>query len=85
MVDKLSVNIKVLSLNVEHNFLIPFEMSVADATVLIQNAISEEYPGIKRSKLQAGALMQASTGKVLNSGCNFKQLGITHGEKLLLI
>ena len=85
LVDKISVNIKLIGLNVEHNFLIPSEMSVADATDLVVQALCEEYPGVKNSTSGRHALMQASSGKVLNQACSLKQLGIVQGEKMILI
>ena len=85
LVDKISVNIKIIGLNVEHNFLIPSEMCVADATDLIVQALCEEYPGVKNSVSNGHTLMQASSGKVLNQGCSLKQLGIVQGEKMILI
>ena len=85
MVEKISVSVKVISLNVEHNFLIPKEMSVSDATALIISALQEEYPGVRTNTACGNMLMQISSGKVLNQSCSFKQLGIIQGEKLLLI
>ena len=85
MVEKVSVNVKVISLNVEHNFLIPKEMSVNDATALIVAALQEEYPGVRHNVSYGSMLMQMSSGKVLNQSCSLKQLGVIQGEKLLLI
>lgn len=84
LVEKISVNIKIVSLNVEHNFLIPRDMSVLDATELAVRTLREEYPGVKDSAL-GYMLLHASSGKVLTNGCSLKQLGIVQGEKLLLI
>ena len=85
MVEKISANVKVVGLNIEHNFLIPREMSVLDAIALIVKAIHEEYPGVQGGLLKDCALMQASSGKVLNPLCSFKQLEIVQGERLILI
>ena len=85
MVEKISLNVEIVSLNVEHNFLIPSEMSVEAATALIVKTILDEYPGVKHSATQLSMLVQATTGKVLNAKCSFKQLGIVHGEKIILM
>lgn len=85
MVEKISVNIEIVGLNVEHNFLIPQEMCVADGVELIVKVLCEEYPGVKSTSLSGHALMQVSSGKMLNQSCSFKQLGIVQGERLILI
>lgn len=85
LVEKISVNIKVIGLNVEHNFLIPQDMSVFDAVELIVKALCEEYPNVKNTSSTGHALMQVSSGKVLQHSCSFKQLGIVQGERLILI
>ncbi len=85
MVEKISVNIKVVSLNVEHNFLIPSEMNVGDAIALVLQTLFEEYSGIVKLPPEKASLMQASTGKLLNKACSLDQLGIIQGENLLLI
>ena len=85
MVEKFSVNVKILSVNAEHNFLIPLEMNVGEATTLIIRILLEEYPGIRINSLSEYRLLQLLTGRILNKNCSFKQLGIVQGEKLLLI
>lgn len=85
MVDKISVNIKVVGLNVEHNFLVPREMCVQDAVQLIVKALYEEYPGVKNNASEHHALMQAASGRVLDPAYSFKQLGIVQGERMILI
>lgn len=85
MAEKVSVNVKVVSLHKEHNFLIPWEMSVGDATQLIVKTLKEEYPGVAANAMSGHMLMQVSTGKTLPQAFSFKQLGVIQGEKLLLI
>lgn len=75
----------VTPLNVEHNFLVPAEMNVNAATALIVKAIHDEYPQVSVGAAESNRLIQASTGKALNRGCSFKQLGIAPGEKILLM
>ena len=85
MVEKISVNIKVIGLNVEHSFLVPKDMSVSDAVELIVKVLCEEYPGVNNSSSTGHALMQVSSGKVLDQTYSFKQLGIVQGERMILI
>lgn len=85
LVDKISINIKVVGLNVDHNFLIPREMSVHDAVDLIVKALCEEYPEVNNNMLDGHSLMQISSGRMLNQSCSFKQLGIVQGERMILI
>ncbi len=86
MVDKLSLNIKVPSLNIEHNFLIPAEMEVSVATALVVQTLLEEYPGVRAGRpTVAPRLMRMASGELLSDGASFRQLGIAQGEKLILI
>lgn len=85
MVEKLSLNVQIVPLNLEHNFLIPSDMSIENATLLIAKTILDEYPGVKYNALPQNMLIQASSGKVLTSNYSFKQLGIIQGEKIILI
>ena len=84
MVEKLSVHIRVVALNVEHNYLIPQHMSVTEAAELIHKTLLEEYPGIKQVSTK-GMLIQQSTGLMLDPGCSFRQLGIHQGERLYYV
>ncbi len=85
MVEKISVHVRVIALNVEHNYLIPQQMSVMEAAELIQKTLLEEYPGIKPESGIKGILIQQSTGLMLDPGCSFRQLGIHQGEKLYYV
>lgn len=85
MVEKLSLNVEIIPLNIEHNFLIPSDMSVESATALIVKTVLDEYPGVKSAAAVSNMLIQASSGKLLNSKCSFRQLGIIQGEKIILI
>ena len=85
MVEKISVNIKILSLNTEHNFLIPMDMNVREITSLIIQILRDEDPGVGVNNVTEYRLLQVLTGKILNSSCSLKQLGIVQGEKLVLI
>ena len=85
LTDKISLNVRVAGLNLEHNFLIPVGMSVADATELIVRALCDEYRGVKSTVSKSHALMQASSGRLLPPECSLRQLRIVRGEKMILI
>ena len=85
MIEKISVNVKILPLNTEHNFLVPVKMSVKDATELILQALHEEYPNVPQKSAAQTLLVVASSGMALGASLSFEQLGIIQGEKLLLI
>ena len=85
MVEKISLNVLIPSLGLEHNFLIPADMNVEGAAALIVRTLLEEYPGVSAHAAAGVHLLQMSTGKLLNSGCSFRQLGIAQGEKLMLM
>ena len=85
MIEKLSLNVLVVPLNVEHNFLIPADMSIENATKLISKTLLDEYPGVKYATTCINLLIQASSGKILNAKCSFRQLGIIQGEKIILM
>ena len=84
MVETLSLNVSIPSINVTHNFIVPTDMSVETAINLMMQTLSEEYPGVHRSMLKGNALIQKKSGKVLADGCSFKQLRMMQGEDLLL-
>lgn len=83
MTEKISINVKIVSLSVEHDFIVPYEMLVKDAVKLIVKIISEEYPGTKRT--EENELIQISSGKKLNPTLSFKQMRIVSGDNLLLL
>ncbi len=85
MVEKIALNIAIPSINTEHNFIVPEDMAVDTSISLILKTLSEEYRGIQRTSLKGNSLVQKNTGKMLNPGCSFKQLGIIQGDDLLLI
>ena len=85
MVETLSLNISIPSINAEHNFIVPEAMSVETATNLIVQILSEEYPEIHKSLLKKNTLIQKKSGKTLTPGCSFKQLSILQGDNLILV
>ena len=85
MVKNISLNVEIVSLNIQHNFLIPEEMNVDTATSLIVKTVSDEYPGVKRAPGHMNLLLHAGSGKILDTKCSFKQLGISQGERLILM
>jgi hypothetical protein len=84
MSEKLSINVKVVGLNVTHNFIVPDDMNSAKMLQLMAKTIQEEYPGASFDKERSHFLMHES-GKVINSGCSLKQSGVVNGEKFILI
>lgn len=85
MIEKVPVHVRVIALNVEHNYLIPRQMCAAEAAELIYKTLLEEYPGIRQHSGMKGMLLQQSTGLVLDPGCSFQQLGIHQGERLYYV
>lgn len=85
MVETLSLNVSIPSINVEHNFIVPVDMSVEVAINLMLQTLSEEYPGVHKSSLSGNNLIQKKSGKLLASGCSFKQLCIMQGDDLVLV
>ena len=85
MVETLSLNVSIPSINVEHNFIVPVDMSVEIAVSLMLQTLSEEYPGVHKSSLNGNNLIQKKSGKLLASGCSFKQLCIMQGDDLVLV
>lgn len=85
MVETLSLNVSIPSMNVEHNFIVPEDMSVETAINLMLQTLSEEYPGIRRNSLKGNRLIQKESRKFLPPGCSFKQLCIMQGDDLMLV
>ena len=85
MVETLSLNVSVPSINVIHNFIVPEDMSVEMACGLMLQTLSEEYPGIHVSSLRGYDLIQKKSGMILSRGCSFKQLRIVQGDDLILM
>jgi hypothetical protein len=85
MVEKISVSVKIAALNVEHNFLIPCDMTVSDATALVVKSVAEEYRGAAIKSTHEYVLMRSSDGKLLDRSCTFKQLDVVQGERLIFI
>lgn len=84
MVKKLSVNVYVPSVSQDIDFLIPGNMNVGKAISLMAKVISEEYQGMKYI-IQELNLINLNDNRVLNTSCNFEQLGIISGSKLVLL
>ena len=85
MVEKISLNVEIVPLNLEHNFLVPMDMNVESAATLIVKTILDEYPGVRGAGANVSLLIQASSGKALDNRCSFRQLGIVQGERLILM
>lgn len=85
MSEKMSINVEVLGLNVSHNYLVPNDMNIFKMTNLIQKTLEEEYVGAESGRMSNHLFIQASSGKALTSNCSLSQLGISNGEKLILL
>lgn len=85
MSEKLSVNIEILGINAEHHYLVPDDMNVSKMIQLIVQTLSEEYPGIGGCGMERHFLIHSKSGKVLDNSCSLRQLGITNGEKSILM
>lgn len=85
MSEKMSINIEILGLNTSHNFLVPNDMNISKMTNLIQKTLEDEYAGTECGRMSNHLLIQASSGKALTANCSLSQLGISNGEKLILL
>jgi|GEM_PF-826441 len=85
MSEKLSVNVEIPGINMVHNFLVPNDMNISKVTDLIIKILEDEYKGISYSKKESHLLIQSNNGNALTTNCSLSQLGITDGERLILI
>lgn len=85
MSEKMSINVEILGLNTSHNYLVPNDMNISKITNLIQKTLEDEYVGAECGKMRNHLLIQTSTGKALTVNCSLNQLGISNGEKLILL
>lgn len=82
-----TINISVFSpgTNNLYDFSIPSNMCVRNAVNLIVKILSEEFIGIEDNGRLKHSLLKASTGEMLNETLSLSQLGVSNGEKLILI
>lgn len=83
LLPKLYVKVVVPALSEEYEFSVPDTMAVFDAQKLMVRILNSEY-GVSDSVANL-ILVDATDMKALRSECNFRQLGIEDGAKLLLL
>lgn len=81
--DKISVSVRIPALCNTYDFIVPANMATRDIQMLIVRMLSEEY-GVSGNFAEAILLDTADT-MVLRPECNFSQLGIADGAKLMLM
>lgn len=85
MSERLSINIDVPGINSSLNFIVPDDMVISKEIELIQKLISEEYSGVQSTRFSSHSLLNAKNGHALNVQCSLKQLGVTNGDRFLLL
>lgn len=85
MSEKVSVNIMIPGLNTSHNYLIPDDMSVSKVYELVITTLKDEYPEVSVQRLSFHGIIHASSGKLLDESSDLSHLGISDGEKLILL
>lgn len=80
---KIPVTVRIPAIHGNYEFLIPDNMSVADAQKLMVRILNSEY-GIADNSSDL-ILVDEKDGKSLRAECSFSQLGITDGAKLVLL
>lgn len=80
---KIPVTVRIPAIHGNYEFLIPDNMSVADAQKLMVRILNSEY-GIADNSSDL-ILIDEKDGKSLRPECSVSQLGITDGAKLILL
>lgn len=80
---KIPVTVRIPAIHGNYEFLIPDNMSVADAQKLMVRILNSEY-GIADNSSDL-ILIDEKDGKSLRQECSVSQLGITDGAKLILL
>ena len=81
--EKISITVKIPALDCTCDFIVPNNMSVGNAQNLMVRILSSEY-GISKTSNDV-MLFDLSDHTALRAECNFAQLGISDGARLLLI
>lgn len=85
MTEKLTFSVYVPGINETCDFSVPADMSVRESVKLIKKLLMEEYWGNVPASQSRGCLMKMSDATVLNDALSFAQLGISSGERLILV
>ena len=80
---KIPVTVRIPAIHGNYEFLIPDNMSVADAQKLMVRILNSEY-GIADNSSDL-IVIDEKDGKSLRPECSVSQLGITDGAKLILL
>lgn len=81
--EKISITIKIPALGGAYDFIVPNNMSIRDAQQLMIRILSSEY-GISDRSTDV-MLFDTEDHVALRLDCNFAQLGISDGAKLLMV
>lgn len=84
MIQKISLSVRVPSVQKTHDFVLPESMSIKKVISLMSLTIADEYSGTSNNS-DTLMLIDVNDNTTLNSGCSLKQLGIKNGAKLMLI
>lgn len=81
--EKISLTVRVPALGGRYEFLVPAQMAVRDAQLLMVRILHSEY-GI--SENAAGTILfDTCDGKALRQECSLEQQEITSGHELMLL
>lgn len=84
MTDRINISVFFPGVNNSYDFSAPSNMSVKNVVDLMVKIISEEFPGIANDRTRH-SLIKRENGIMLNETFSLQQLGITDGEKLVMI
>lgn len=82
-IDRISVSVRIPSLDRTQDFIIPENMSVRNVQQLIITILSSEY-GVS-DRINDTMLFSMKDAEALRLECSLEQLGIVDGSRLILI
>ena len=82
-IDRISVSVRIPSLDRTQDFIIPENMSVRNVQQLIITILSSEY-GVS-DRINDAMLFNMKDAEALRLECSLEQLGIVDGSRLILI
>ena len=84
MIQKISISVRVPSVQKTHDFVLPENMSIKKVISLMSLTIADEYSSTSKGS-DTLMLIDQKDNTVLNKECSLKQLGIKNGAKLMFI
>lgn len=81
--EKISISVRIPALSNTYEFMVPSNMSIRNALYLMIKILSSEY-GISEKRTDV-MLFDTNDNSALRMECSFTQLGISDGDKLLLM